>query len=146
MRRRRRRRRKRRRKKRRRRRRRRRKRRRRRRKRRKWSYQLTLIVSLMETVGHFVRSDQFPVDVSKCPPLLLCVCLFIGRTVMLLLSLDASAVRKASSPSVPSTLRKQLVVCPMPLGSTRSLSMALITVLFPLLVLSQHRRHLIIII
>lgn len=54
---------------------------------------------------------------------------------MLCLSGDVSVVRKASSPSVPSTLRKQLVVCPIPLGKTRSLSIALITVLFPLLVL-----------
>lgn len=58
---------------------------------------------------------------------------------MLFLSSEPSVRMKASPPSVPSTLRKQLVVCPMPEGSTLSHSMALITELFPLLVL--HDRH-----
>ncbi|TNN35551.1 hypothetical protein EYF80_054289 [Liparis tanakae] len=48
-----------------------------------------------------------------------------------------SVRRKASLPSVPSTRRKQLVVCPIPEGSTLSHSMALITELFPLLVLES---------
>lgn len=56
-------------------------------------------------------------------------------TLTLFLSSDPSVSRKASCPSVPSTRRKQFVVCPMPEGRTLSHSMALITVLFPLLVL-----------
>ena len=56
-------------------------------------------------------------------------------TLMLLFSSEPSVRRKASWPSVPSTRRKQLVVWPIPEGRTLSQSMALITVLFPLLVL-----------
>lgn len=59
------------------------------------------------------------------------------ETFMLFLSSEPSVRRKASLPSVPSTLRKQLVVCPMPDGRTLSHSMALITELFPLLVLQN---------
>lgn len=58
-------------------------------------------------------------------------------TFMLFLSSEPSVRRKASLPSVPSTLRKQLVVCPIPDGSTLSHSIALITELFPLLVLQN---------
>lgn len=57
--------------------------------------------------------------------------------MMLFLSSEPSVRRKASLPSVPSTLRKQLVVCPIPDGRTLSHSMALITELFPLLVLQK---------
>jgi hypothetical protein len=39
--------------------------------------------------------------------------------------------------SLPSTWRKQLVVCPIPLGNILSLNMALMTVDFPLLVLPK---------
>lgn len=42
---------------------------------------------------------------------------------------------------MPSTLRKQLVVWPIPLGSTRSLNMALTTVLLPLLVLKPDKKQ-----
>lgn len=56
-------------------------------------------------------------------------------TLMLLFSSEPSVRRKASWPSVPPTRRKQLVVWPIPEGRTLSQSMALITVLFPLLVL-----------
>lgn len=50
---------------------------------------------------------------------------------------DPSVTRYASPFSDPSTWRKQLVVWPMPLGKIFSRSMALITVLFPLLVLKM---------
>lgn len=58
-------------------------------------------------------------------------------TLMLFLSSEPSVRMKASLPSVPSTLRKQLVVCPIPDGRTLSHSMALITELLPLLVLKN---------
>lgn len=56
-------------------------------------------------------------------------------TLMLFSSSEPSVFKYALSSSVPSTLRKQLVVWPIPLGSTRSLNMAFTTVLLPLLVL-----------
>lgn len=65
----------------------------------------------------------------------LCVLL----TFMLFLSSEPSVRRNASLPSVPSTLRKQLVVCPIPDGRTLSHSIALITELFPLLVLQNKK-------
>ncbi|CAH0702054.1 unnamed protein product [Spodoptera exigua] len=49
-------------------------------------------------------------------------------------SSEPSVRKNASSLSEPSTCRKQLVVCPIPLGSILSCNIALITVLFPLLV------------
>lgn len=58
-------------------------------------------------------------------------------TLTLFFSSEPSVRRKASWPSVPSTRRKQLVVWPIPDGRTLSQSMALITVLFPLLVLGE---------
>lgn len=58
-------------------------------------------------------------------------------TFTLFFSSDPSVMRQALSPSVPSTLRKQLVVWPIPLGRTLSHNMALITELFPLLVLKN---------
>lgn len=61
--------------------------------------------------------------------------------MILFLSSEPSVRRKASLPSVPSTLRKQLVVCPIPDGRTLSHSIALITELFPLLVLQNKVRR-----
>ena len=61
-------------------------------------------------------------------------------TLILFFSSEPSVSRKDSCPSVPSTRRKQLVVWPIPEGSTLSHSMALITELFPLLVLESKNR------
>jgi hypothetical protein len=51
------------------------------------------------------------------------------------LSAESSEIRYDSSFSDFSTWMKQLVVCPIPEGSIRSLNIELMTVLFPLLVL-----------
>ena len=57
-----------------------------------------------------------------------------ANTLTFNLSFEPGVSTKPSSASEPTTLQKQLVVCPMPAGRTWLWRRALITELFPLLV------------